>query len=229
MRPKLEKGFSLVEMAVVLVIMGLLLSAVLVPLSTQFDLRNYSDNNKAMNDIKDALVGFGMRNGYLPCPAVSYANGNEDRTLGVCNKRSGFIPWVTLGLPKLDSWGHLYGYSVTPAYSIASPTIGLSTATDILVRTRDTNGVLVDLSPTPAVIISFGRDGTFGYANDGVQVANKSATNADEQMNGAATTIFISRDRALSSGAPGGEFDDAVTWISPYQYIEKQVSVGNLP
>src|SRR5689334_11149177 len=108
------QGFTLVEMAVVLVILGLLLSTLLIPLSAQIDQRNYAETREQLDEIREALIGYGASHGYLPCPAVSASNGSEDRSANTCtgNKRVGFLPWAELGVPKLDSWGHLYRYSV---------------------------------------------------------------------------------------------------------------------
>ena len=70
MKPASQNGFTLIEMAIVLMIVGLLLGGLLVPLSAQMDQRNISDTQKAMSEIKEALIGYAMANGRLPCPAV---------------------------------------------------------------------------------------------------------------------------------------------------------------
>ena len=240
---KLNLGFSLVEMAVVLVILGLILSSLLLPFATQIDLSKYAENRKAMNDVKEAIIGFGISNGYLPCPAISALNGAEDRNIatGGCNgsKRNGFIPWATLGLPKLDTWGHMYEYSVTPAYANSLTKIGLTTTTDITIKTRINGGGLTNLSnanAVPMVIFTHGKNGILGYADDGTQIANTSTTNIDEAANAAtisnataSSSTFISRDFASQTTATGGEYDDVVVWLSPSQYINRLVMAGQLP
>ncbi len=197
------QGFTLVEMTVVLVIVGLLLGGLLVPISAQIDLRNYSDERKSMEDINAALLGFAMSNGYLPCPAVSAFNGAEDRTGTTCTggKRIGYLPWATLGLHKLDNWGHLYRYSVTPAYTSSATKITLSplTTADITISTRDSSGNLAALTTagnlSPAVVISMGKNGALAYNEDGTLIANSSSTNTDEVTNGSQSqnTNFVSR------------------------------------
>jgi prepilin-type N-terminal cleavage/methylation domain-containing protein len=64
-----ERGFSLIELAVVLMIVGLLLGGLLMPLASQRDLESIRTTEKALNDIRDVLLGFAAANGRLPCPA----------------------------------------------------------------------------------------------------------------------------------------------------------------
>ena len=68
----MNRGFTLIEMAIVLMIVGLLLGGMLVPLSAQMDQRNISDTQKSLSEIKEALIGYAMANGRLPCPAILY-------------------------------------------------------------------------------------------------------------------------------------------------------------
>lgn len=231
------KAFTLVELAIVLVIVGLLLGGLIVPITTQIDMRNYSDESKSMEDINSALIGYAMSNGYLPCPAISSSNGAEDRAGSSCtgSKREGFLPWATLGLHKLDSWGHLYKYSVTLTYANSTTKIGLSPLTvgDVIINTRDASGNLTALttgSLSPAVVISMGKNGALSYGDDGVQIANSSITNIDEVTNGTQSVSFVSRTfTANKDSTYGGEFDDIVTWISPSIYVSKMVQANQLP
>lgn len=62
-------GFTLMELTVVLVIVGLLLGGLLVPLSAQRDVEFVKATDKSLADIREALIGFAVINGRLPCPA----------------------------------------------------------------------------------------------------------------------------------------------------------------
>lgn len=234
------KGFTLIELAIVLVIVGLLLGGLIVPITAQMDIRNYSDERKSMEDINSALIGYAMSNGYLPCPAISFSNGAEDRTGSTCtgSKREGFLPWATLGLHKLDSWGHLYKYSVTLTYANSTTKIALSPLTDgdITIKTRDALGNLTALTTgklSPAVVISMGKNGALAYRDDdGTQIANTSVdtTNTDEITNGNQSISFVSRTYTENKATVfGGEFDDVVSWISPGIYVSKMVQANQLP
>lgn len=235
------QGFTLVEMAVVLVIVGLMLGGLLLPLSAQIDQRNYSDTQKSLSEIKEALIGYALSHGYFPCPAKSATDGREDRTGFTCTdpgtgpKRIGHLPWAALGISKLDGWGHQFRYSVTLAYADSGAKIALSplTARDITIQTRDSDGNIQNLSNAndiPAAIVSMGKNGAWGYDNDGTQVADNSATNADEDTNGSGDgTVFFSRTPTSNTAVTGGEFDDVVAWISPSMYLNRMVAAGQLP
>lgn len=231
------RGFTLVEMAVVLVIVGLLLGGLLLPLSAQMDQRNYTETQKSLEEIKEALIGYALSHGYFPCPAKSATDGTEDRAGVTCTggKRKGHLPWAELGVTKLDSWGHLFRYSVTLVYADSGTKIGLSplTARDITIQTRDSLGNIQNLSNAndiPAAVVSMGKNGVWGYDTDGTQVGDASATNVDEDTNGNGNgQTFVSRIPSSNTAAAGGEFDDIVTWISPNVYINRMVAAGQLP
>ena len=228
-----QRGFSLVELAIVLVIVGLLIGGLLTPLSVQFEQRRINDTQRALEETREALLGFAIRNGYLPCPAISAANGIEHRIGAACAKRTGYIPWATLGVAKLDAWGRIYRYSVTPAFANSQYLFTLGTARDITVASRDTQGRLTPatgLADIPALVMSHGRNG-FGAVSDvGIPVAAPVDGNADERVNaGPSGTAFISRVPADNPAAPGGVFDDLVAWVSPNVLFNRMVAAGTLP
>jgi type II secretory pathway pseudopilin PulG len=223
-------------MAVVLVIIGIGLGGLLLTLSAQIDLRNYAATRQAMEEIKEALIGYSLSHGYLPCPAKSAIDGTENRAgTGACNTRVGFLPWQELGVPRDDSWNRLYRYSVTNAYSNSVNTVNLSptTARDITIQTRNNAGALVNLSNAddiPAAIISHGKNGFGATSVDGVLIADSSANNSDEETNyNGVGTLLISKEYSDVKNSAFSEYDDIVVWLSPNIYLSKLVSVGRLP
>ncbi|OGQ98442.1 MAG: prepilin-type N-terminal cleavage/methylation domain-containing protein [Deltaproteobacteria bacterium RIFOXYD12_FULL_55_16] len=230
-----QAGFTLVEMAIVLVIVGLLLGGLLMPLATQMEQKRISETKKAMDEANEALLGFVVRTGYLPCPAISATNGLEDRTGSSCTggKRQGFLPWATLSVAKLDGWNHLFRYSATPAFTDSATLFTLSTPRDITINTRDTAGTLSNQSAAndiPSVIMSHGINGLLGTTEAGVLIVNTSATNLDEVTNAsAAGTSFVTRIINKNTAATGGEFDDLVAWLSPNILYNRMVSAQKLP
>ncbi len=123
-------GFTLAEMAIVLVIVGLLLTSVLSNVSTQMDARNIRDVQTRLDQIKDALIGFAQANGRLPCPAngtipTGAANAGLEAVAStvtyVCANANNFgvLPWATLGVAETDVWGGRFGYKVSSVFSDA--------------------------------------------------------------------------------------------------------------
>ena len=98
-------GFSLVEIAVVLVIIVILTTAVGIPLAAQLDQQRTVDTQKQLENIKEAIYGFAMANGRLPCPATVAGGTEAPVGGGACATSSGFVPGITLGLSGLDSLG----------------------------------------------------------------------------------------------------------------------------
>ncbi|MCC6611465.1 MAG: prepilin-type N-terminal cleavage/methylation domain-containing protein [Burkholderiales bacterium] len=64
------RGFTLVELAVVIMIVALLLGGLVATLDAQNNARSASQTEQSMQLARDALVGFALRQGRLPCPAV---------------------------------------------------------------------------------------------------------------------------------------------------------------
>jgi hypothetical protein len=219
-------------------IIVLLLGSILIPLTTQVNQRKISDTQKSMEDIKEALIGYAVAHGHLPCPAISATNGQEDRTANECTggKRQGFVPWETLGIPKADAWGNIYRYSVTPAFASSATLFGISTASDITIRTRNAAGSLVTLTNTnivPAVILSHGANGYGAFSSEGVAQelpANWLTLFPDENTNSTGSTGFISRSQqGPGSAGAGGEFDDLVTWVTRYGLLNRMITASKLP
>lgn len=230
---KRNLGFTLVEMAISLVIVGLLLGGMALPLLTLQEQTTFSESRQKLTEIREAMIGYGMSHGYLPCPAVSVSNGAEDRNvaIGACNKRVGFLPWSELGFQKLDNWEHLYRYSVSANFSNSVTKISLTSNGDITIVARDMNGATSNISNIPAVVISHGKAAYWAYQDDGTQITDSSATNIDEDVNGSDVTgtTFYTRDITKNTASTGGEFDDLVIWIPTSLYVNRMISAGQLP
>ena len=116
------RGFSLVEMALVLLIVGLL-AAVFLPATNTFLENNRRKETRAkLEALEQAMVRFVMVNRRLPCPADgalgtgNAQSGVEQRPAQECTAMgSGVVPWRSLGVPAdaaMDAWGNLITYRV---------------------------------------------------------------------------------------------------------------------
>jgi len=123
---KKQPGFTLIEIAVVLVLVGLLLGSFIGSVTQRIETSQRENTKKQLADIKTALLGFASARGRLPCPTTTTGNGNEQPVGGStlvtpCTLQHGFIPGKTLGVIGTynrdnlleDVWGNPIRYSVT--------------------------------------------------------------------------------------------------------------------
>ena len=118
------RGFSLVEMALVLLIVGLLAAVFLPATNTFLDNNRRKETRAKLEALEQAMVRFVMVNRRLPCPADgALAPGNANQGLelgaaGVCNPATqinGVVPWRSLGLAQsdaMDAWSTMVTYRV---------------------------------------------------------------------------------------------------------------------
>ena len=121
-----QRGFTLVEIAIVLLVVTILLGYTVALYPRQQELKQYNAVEKEMDRILEAVVGFAQVNGRLPCPSLPNSVGIEDYDLvndDGCDNFGGFVPVNTLGLTGrinadfllLDPWGNPYRYYVSDA------------------------------------------------------------------------------------------------------------------
>jgi len=125
-----QKAFTLVEVAIVLVIVGLLLAGGINLMSSSADTARYKESQNNLNDVKEALTTYFIQSGgVLPCPDIhndvtnasygqsDYASGDANAG-GVCTNYEGWLPHVTLGIGGSgDAWGERYKYVVSRAFT----------------------------------------------------------------------------------------------------------------
>ena len=92
-----------------MVILGLLLSSALYTLSAQTEQRAREQTQRRLEQAREALLGFAVANGRLPCPASGASTGVEADSpvgSGACtNPYNGFLPGITLGYQPVDEQG----------------------------------------------------------------------------------------------------------------------------
>lgn len=226
-----QSGFTLVEMAIALVIIALLIGGMLTPLSTQKERERRIENRQLLEQAREALIGFAVVNGRLPCPDTNAPNsptsGQENfPCLGNSNQiNTGRLPWVTLGIDaEFDPWGdgHFYRYTVNGAFTgtFALATTGTGIGTGIIEIHGDAgscgtaNNRVAD--NVPAVIWS-------GAKTD---YTPPPISSVDENENIDNDVCLVARDFNTRSNA---EFDDQTIWLSPGILFNRMISAGTLP
>lgn len=211
---KRERGFTLTEMAVVLVIVSLLIGGMLLPLTAQQDMRHGEETRRLLADVGEALYGYAASHAagdgrpYLPCPDTN-GDGAEDRAGSACANQEGGLPWATLGLGRQDAWGNPLRYRVTAAFSNSAIGFALLSGGDLQVC--ETAACTVTLgSGLPAIVVSTGKNGT-------------GTSNADELENLNGNVTFVQHAHTA------GGFDDLVVWLPSSLLVNRMIAAGRLP
>ncbi len=226
-----HRGFTLTELAIVLVIVALLVGGMLVSLSTSRDIANIKETQKQLASINEALLGFAAAQQRLPCPAVGGATGIESPAGGVCtNNFNGFVPAITLGITPtneqgyaIDVWDNPIRYAVsntnTNAFTKANGmkdnwSSGLTPDLAVCGSATGVNATSCNTAPqltnnAVAVVFSTGKSGN-------------TALSADETANTNNDGVFINQTQSPT-------FDDIVTWLSPNILYNRMISAGRLP
>ena len=230
------QGFSLLEMAVVMLILGLLLAGLLPTLSAQLEQQRVVETRKQMNEIRDALLGFAVSQGRLPCPA----DGNLANDAGleavsgvgtslVCTSNRGVLPWATLGMNETDAWGRRYSYRVTATFADGEDGTAASCAMPSSVSFQlcslgnltilKTMGGAKVSDYVPVVVVSHGQNGYGAYTPQGKQLAGATGDEAENVDN---NNTFVSKEFGVN-------YDDLVLWLSPPILMNRMVAAGKLP
>jgi|CXWL01.1.fsa_nt_gi type II secretory pathway pseudopilin PulG len=220
-----EMGFSLIELAVVMFIVVLLLGSLLVPLTTQVEQRKVTETQKSLEAIREALIGFAIINGRLPCPDTdtnpAAAGYGEAEATCTTPTAEGYLPWKTLGVASMDAFGITrtatgsprigdWRYRVHRNFSSVTPfTLTSSvTSTDNLEVRDSANNLISSGTERPvAIVYSAGPNTTPDGRN-----ANYEATTGSYQAD-----------------VPSATFDDMLIWISRPILMNRMVAAGKLP
>lgn len=243
---KNTSGFTLVEMAMVLMIVGLLLGGLLPTISSQMELQQTRETRKLLDEIQQALIGFAIANGRLPCPATSASNGEESPVGGgnCTNFYDGYVPAATLGITSVDNNTKLVidAWNNPIRYAVASNTVsGVSntfTSTDGM-----KNATMSNIAGANLLNVCASATGITG--SDCGIASNKLTDKVpalvystgknrgyggglDEAANLDGNRVFASHTPTPGT-ATNGEFDDLMIWLSPNILFNRMVAAGNLP
>ncbi len=234
------RGFTLIEVTLVLLIVGILAGSLLVPLQAQIERHKRDQTLTQLREIERALLGFAAANRRLPCPASATSSGREDPIGGgdcslanALQVAHGFVPVATLGLVGpinddgllLDAWHNPVRYSVTQAASDTAAdfttadglrTAGISQVEPNLVVCVSSDlcsaqSDVVRANRLPAVVFSMGRDWA-NYRNA------DQLENAGERLDGDVVGVVLIGSSGVSYPMP----EDSYFVSKPYQVTAEQ-------
>ncbi len=171
-------GFTLTELAVVMVIIALVLATAMYTLSAQTDQRDFDETRTRLQQARDLVVAFALANGRLPCPArytssASHSQGLESfcsaasgscsgsetttvQSHGNCsNYYNGYLPAASIGFQPTDSSGFAvdaWNNRIRYVVSGTTPT-GCSATSPTLVFTSTTNMKTYGVACQPADLL----------------------------------------------------------------------------
>lgn len=207
-----QRGFTLVELSIVLVVVGLLLGGIIGSTAALIQTAQSREADKDLELIRESLLGFLLENGRLPC-ADSDSDGMENGPAACDNW--GIVPFAQLGVSRSDPWGGDYRYRVSTTFADNNfPTAQSSfTLTDTgNIDVRDTIGGNTVATSMAVIVVSEGP--------------NRGNGSLDEDENTNDNNDFVLK---TYSNVAGSEFDDKLMWISPLILKAKMLEAGRLP
>lgn len=208
-----QAGFTLAEIAIVLVIVTVLASMFVLPLGGQIEAKRRAEAREALDDIRTALVGYAIIHARLPCP--TFTTDTSDSKHGIAPPASppctastsdGLLPWREIGVPPRDPWGNYWRYQVDPnfATTITSTT---ATARNLIVRDHDGADLTLTTDNTAAFIV---YSVATNQAPDGLNASFETGTSA-----------------TYEGGEPTTNFDDMLIWMGRPMLIARLAEAGS--
>ena len=207
---QLQRGFTLIELAVVLVIVSILIGSFISTFGSRIDITRRAETVEALEEIKTALYGFAISQPTirLPCPDVNNDGLEDFDALIPANCAAltthGNLPWATLGVERVDAWSSTYSYWASNTYA---STAGFNLTVNAIGEARvDDNSTAPPAINTlannvAAVIFSHGKNKYGGISQDNIAqtAVPAGASYNDERENqdtdAAAPVIFIYCER----------------------------------
>lgn len=206
-----DSGFSMVEIAIGLIVMGLLLGLTLPVMRLYFDRVQVLKTQENQRIVHGALRTYQQTQNKhnLPCPANPNASG-QNRGVADCTQRSqwGLVPYRTLGLPeKLAKDGYNRFMTYVVEHNLTRPNIDIHTIKGGNVQVYDEHGHSVlpektDDNFIAFALISHGPSGGGAYHPGGYKLPLVSGASKIKRFNSTNTANY----------QLGGE--DQVYWIS---------------
>lgn len=138
---RLRGGFSLVELAIVILIMSLIAGSAMTIGVSRMESAAFTDNDARMGRVEEGVAAYVSKNGFLPCPAdpalgLTAAGYGVSNCAATCTCTSGCscpsppcwanhicrgaVPVVTLNISDelaFDGWGRRFTYAVDQRFT----------------------------------------------------------------------------------------------------------------
>ena len=254
--PGRNRAFTLIEIAVVILILTILASGLAMPVAAQLQMRRAEETRRLLDDARESLLAFAAANGRLPCPATGASRGEEsfapggDSTNGNCARfYDGYLPGATLGLAPLDTQGFVRDAWNTESSRIRYAVFGAGSSVNGVANpfTR-LNGMqsatLAALGDAPHFMFicasnagasgsgcgpatnQLTRRAAFVLISLGPNAGTAPASGSDEARNQSGDPVFVYHE---ATGTGNGAFDDVVLWVPMHLVASRMLAAGRLP
>ncbi len=251
---KRQPGFSLVEMAIVLVILSLLIGGGFSTVGAYLDNSKQSHTLGSLENTKKAMLNYVKVNYYMPCPDINN-DGNEDRILGLaCSSAVGTVPFNSLGLGAAiasDDFGNVFAYGVDTGVTTAASMINKDLPVSYFSNTMNSNGNFPAFRlETPPTSVNPNVATSYTVCKKSAAVCDATASNVEVNSipaiimafneNGASTTLNACNaetgDEAENCNNDllvrkkffsDGAYDDQLVTISGYEIKEQVLDLLN--
>lgn len=127
---KNRQGFTLIEMSLVLVIVGIVITTIFPALKVVREHTQSQKTQSSLDILVRATAAYVQANGCLPCPTPASTVGNGfgrvrgdmiTQPCGPCLQPEGVVPFASLGLPinaAKDGWGRWITMRIDPALAM---------------------------------------------------------------------------------------------------------------
>jgi len=222
-----NQGFTLVEVAMATVLVGILTMGVLEIFLLQVGQSKLDKTTEELQKIRNALIGFAIINERLPYPDRDN-DGEENNDFDCDMEKDGWLPWATLGIERTDSWGNPFFYRLDKAYCLGNIPNPPNTSSNLeivkIVNNTTYSQVGTDYyyksnSRIIAIVLSCGQSGI-----DQTKTRPPLCkTNSDNEAEN------IDHDRRyVNNNFIERRFDDRLIWLSKTTLLNHLVKAGRL-
>ncbi len=211
-----HRGFTLIEMAMLLALLGMVLGIFLQAYKIYRQERKSTYDRVTQEKITRSMAAYLQANGHLPCPAKSNAVFS-DSDFGRAQNCSGdpapiaigTVPVMDLNLPfesMADAYGNKMTYAVTTARTDATT---YPTAADAVIIETDSGAT----KNVPFVIVSHGQDAKGAFALNSSAASIPCGSTAQDSKNCDDDTLFADHKYSNTfSINSANRFDDSLTY-----------------
>jgi len=231
------KGFTVLELAIVLGIISLIIGASISVGATRINASRISTTNERISLVMKSLQHYYDLYGHLPCPAdgtlnettTTFGEGTGSGTglvtdLNNCTAENvaiatgdlvlGMVPFEELGLEPqavVDGWDHRFTYVVDEDFTNQLKWAATA-AGDINILTNTMN---VPDAEAVVVVYSHGENGYGAYSSKGGTRDTTSSLSTDEEEN---SHTAAGHDEDFVHEILAADFDDVLVYMAKWQF-----------